>query len=255
MKPRPRVLIISDEPETAQVWGFSLSQVGLETRLVSVSEAVMQIWAEELPDLIIIEDFNDQVEELELLRQLRAETVVPILYLTGKTDEPFLVETYRFGSDETIPFPISPRLFQAKVSAWLRRTQSMPMTALDEVRAGGFILNPESRWLSLPSGDMVRLSMLEARLLYLLMTHPGRAFETYQLLERIWGYYGEGDSILLKNLVYRLRRKIEPDPAQPRYLVTEANLGYKFIAEEARPSEPAAENSAAPPAAARQAKG
>jgi two-component system response regulator RegX3 len=184
-----------------------------------------------LPDLIILEDFNAQDEELELCQKLRAETAVPILYLTSKTGEAFFLKTYKTGADECIPLPISPRLFQAKVSAWLRRTQSMPMTALDEVAGGGFRLNPGQRRLATPDGEVLRLTILESRLLFLLMSHAGRVFETETLVERVWGSYGSGDSVLLKNLVYRLRRKIEPDPGSPRYLLTEASQGYKFVGE------------------------
>ena len=226
---RAKVLIVSDEPVTARVWGFSLNQAGLDVRLVGINEAVMDIWAEELPDLIIIEDFNKEVEELELCKNLRAETVVPILYLTSKTDEAFSLEVYRIGADECIPFPISPRLFQAKVNAWLRRMFTVPVTVFDEVKSDGLRLNMDQRRLQKPSGETVRLTVLEARLLYVLMSHPGQVFERDTLVEKVWGYYGEGDPHLLKNLVYRVRRKIEADPTQPRYLVTEGNTGYRLL--------------------------
>ncbi len=208
--------------------GFSLNQVGLDVNLIEVNDQPLQAFADEMPDLVILEDFNNLDEELELCRQLRAETVVPLLYLTAKTGEAIQVEAYRAGADECITYPISPRLFQAKVVAWLRRTQSVPMAALDEVQAGGFRLNPSQKRLLTPRGDELRLTVLESRLLYLLMSHPGSAFETEQLVERVWGFYGEGDSNLLKNLVYRLRRKVEVDPSQPRTLLTEGSLGYKF---------------------------
>lgn len=229
LRPKAKVLIVSDEPVTARVWGFSLNQVGFETRLIGITEPVMDVWAEELPDLIIIEDFNAEVEELALCQELRGETVVPILYLTTKTDEAFLLEIYHLGVDECISFPISPRLFQAKVSAWLRRTSSMPLEVLEEIRVGGFHLNMASRRLVTACGEALRLTVLEARLLYLLMSQPGRIFETEQIVEKVWGYYGNGDSRLLKNVVYRLRRKLEPDPAQPQYLVTEGTSGYRFL--------------------------
>ena len=225
-----KVLIISDEPDTARIWGFSLMQVGLEVSVIGISDSTLQTWAEALPDLIIIEDFNTQIEELELCQQLRAETVVPILYMTTKVDEGFLLEAYRVGADECVPFPVSPRLFQAKVKAWLRRVQAMPMTALDEVQAGAFRLNPANKRLVNAASEVIKLTVLEARLLYQLMSHPGWIFEPDRLVERVWGYYGDGDSALLKNLVYRLRRKIEPDPGRPRYLLTEASAGYKFVA-------------------------
>jgi two-component system response regulator MtrA len=230
-----KVLIITDEPETARVWGFSLNQVGLDVQLIDVMDQPLRVWAEEVPDLIIIEDFNDEDEELELCRQLRAETVVPILYFTAKLGEAFQMEAYKVGADECISYPISPRLFQAKVIAWLRRTQSLPMVALDEVQASGFRLNPSQKCLLTPRGEELRLTVLESRLMYLLMSHPWVVFESESLVERVWGYYGSGDNNLLKNLVYRLRRKIELEPGQPRYLLTEGTRGYKFCPITARP--------------------
>ena len=226
---KAKVLIISDEPETARVWGFALNQAGLDVVLVSVFDEVIQTWTDETPDLVIIEDFNTEVEELEICRQLRKLAVVPILYLTTKNNEAFILATYEAGSDETIPYPISPRLFQVKVKAWLRRTLSFPAVLLDPLDKGGFSLDPEKKRLSTPGGE-VALSTLETRLLYVLVNHPSKVFEGNVLVERVWGYYGEGSTDMLKSLVYRLRRKIEPDPGNPVYLLTEGTYGYKFEA-------------------------
>ncbi len=238
MKPLPnpitqrlkaRILIISDEPESAKVWGFSLNQVGLEVRLVGIDEQVLDIWEKELPDLIILEDFNNEIEELELCHQLRESSLVPILYLTNKIGEAFYLEAYKAGADECIPYPITPRLFQAKVKAWLRWTKSVPLAVLNEVRVGGFVLNADQKRLILPDGEVTKLTLLEARLLFLMMNHPGACFESKDIIEKVWGYSSDnGENKLLKSLIYRLRRKIEPNPNEPCYLVTEENTGYKF---------------------------
>jgi DNA-binding response OmpR family regulator len=223
-----KILIVSDEPLTAQDWGYSLAQSGLDIRMISLAEDVMEVWAEETPDLIIIEDFNEQMEEIELCRQLRLVTIVPILFLTNKISETFQYEVYRAGADECIPYPVNLKLFHAKVRAWLRRTKSFPLAGLDEVQVDGFRLFADQKRLALPSGAMIRLTTLETRLLYLLMSHPGREFESEEMVERVWGHYGEGDNRLLKNHIYRLRRKIEVDPANPCYLVSVGYSGYKF---------------------------
>jgi two-component system response regulator RegX3 len=227
-QPNAKVLIISDELSTAEVWGFSLNIVGLNVTLIGIADPILETWIELAPDLIIIEDFNKDVEEIELCRQLRKETAVPILFLTGKTEESFQLQVYEVGADECITFPITPRLFQAKVKAWLRRTMSVPLAVLNEVETGELRLNVAKRVLSLPEGDQVKLTNLESRLLYLLMSHPGRGFETEEIVNRVWGYWGEGDGTLLKNLVYRLRRKIEPNPTQPRFIITVEGRGYGF---------------------------
>jgi DNA-binding response OmpR family regulator len=227
-RPNARVLIISDEPATASIWGFSLNQVGFEVTLIGVTDSVLETWMEVFPDLIIIEDLNKDIEEIELCCQLRKETIVPILYLTAKTDESFHIQVYKVGADECITFPITPRLFQAKVEAWLRRTMSIPLAALNEIECGEMRLNADKRLLKRLTGETVKLTCLETRLLYLLMSHPGQVFESDEIVNMVWGYWGEGDKILLKNLVYRLRRKIEPDLEHPRFVVTVKDRGYCF---------------------------
>jgi DNA-binding response OmpR family regulator len=227
-RPNARVLIISDEPATAAVWGFSLNQVGFDVILIGITDSVLEACMEVLPDLIIIEDFNKEVEEVDLCCHIRRETAVPILYLTGKTDEAFQIQVYKVGADECITFPITPRLFQVKVEAWLRRTMSIPLAALNDVECGELHLNADKRWLRLPAGELVKLTNLETRLLYLLMSHPGQLFETDEIVNKVWGYWGEGDKSLLKNLVYRLRRKMEPDLEHPRWVVTVKDRGYAF---------------------------
>lgn len=225
---KAKVLIISDEPVTANVWGFSLTQAGLDVCLVDLQEDTTEVFERELPDLIIIEDFNDQIEELEICRQLRSVTIVPILYLTATTNENFLLDTYQAGSDETIPYPITPRLFQAKVRAWLRRTRDIPLDSLDEIRLSGFVLDADQKRLILPSNNWVKLTLLETRLMFLLLSHPNKTIPSEELIEKVWGYQSKIDRRLLKNHIYRLRRKIEADPGHPEYLVNDGYTGYKL---------------------------
>ena len=228
-QPKAKILIISDEPITAEVWGYSLNKVGLNVTLIGIEDPVLETWMEISPDLIIIEDFNKDVEEIELCRQLRKETTVPIRYLTGKIEETFQIQVYEVGADECITFPITPRLFQMKVKAWLRRTMSVPLAMLNEVEIGELRLNVDKRVLKLRAGEQVKLTNLETRLLYLLMSHPGHCFEAEEIVNRVWGYWGEGDGTLLKNLVYRLRRKIELNPNRPRFIITVEGRGYGFL--------------------------
>jgi two-component system, OmpR family, response regulator VicR len=225
---KAKILFISDKPVTAKAWGYSLNQMGLDVTLISVEEDVLQAYESERPDMVIIEDMDELQEELELTRKLRAVSVVPILFLTARLNEAFQLEVYQVGADECIIFPVTPRLFQAKVNAWLRRMRTIPAMALDEICAGSFTLNIGRRLLVLPSGDFVHLTILETRLLYVLMSHPGSLMKTDDLTNRVWGCYGDGDGALLKNLVYRLRKKIELNSNQPRKLVSEGSSGYMF---------------------------
>ncbi len=222
------VLLVSDEPESAAVWGFGLRQADMEVCLAGFSEKTIQVWAAENPDIVILDDYKSGFDVIGFIRRLRSEAAVPLLLLTSRYDEYTVMQAYEAGIDDCLVQPVSPRLLVVKVKVWLRRSQVVPIAVLDELSAGGIRLNPDRRVVTLPDGKPVRLTNLETRLLYVLMKHPSWILETDYLVDRIWGQCGIGDSVLLKNLVYRLRRKIEADPSQPRYVLTENNLGYKF---------------------------
>ena len=137
-------------------------------------------------------------------------------------------EAYQAGVDECVAKPVGPALFLAKVKVWLRRSWTVPAETLEVVQSNDLYLDPYARQVKRASGERVRLTNLEFRLLYLLMKNPGRILESDYIVGLVWGYHGEGNSHLLKNLVYRLRRKIEPDPNHPLYLHTEPGVGYRF---------------------------
>ena len=222
------VFLVSDDLESARIWAYSLEQAGLEVCQGGFSDKTLQVWSSEYPDLIILEGNRARMDVFAFCRQIRGEAAVPILLLACENHESYLMAAYQAGADDCITPPVSPRLFLAKVKAWLRRAQVLPNAALDEIRAGDFRLDPDRRLLCTPSGQVVKLTHLETRLLYLLMNHPAWTLETDYLVDRVWGHFGDGDGVLLKNLVYRLRRKIEPIPSQPCYLLTEGSLGYRF---------------------------
>ena len=229
ISPPAKIMVVSDDPEIAAVWAFTLQQAGLATCLSPMTDEALQHWAEELPDLIVVDSHAWQNEDIEICRALRKESVIPILLFTSQNDEYYLLEAYKVGLDEVVAQPVSPRLFTAKVRAWLRHIQEVPSAGMEDRQVGGFHLDPNHRLVTM-NGSPIRLTHLETRLLYQLMSYPGRLFETPTLVERVWGRYGEGDSVLLKNLVYRLRRKIETDPSHPSYLITEGAAGYRFSA-------------------------
>jgi DNA-binding response OmpR family regulator len=222
------ILVISDDLDVAKIWAFSLEQSGLKVSLAKMEEQSLQSLGTILPDLVVVDSHAWRGEDIKFCGQLRTETVTPLLLFTSQNDEYYLLEAYQAGIDEVVAQPVSPRLFMAKIRSWLRHTQSMPSSVLDELQVGDFRLNEEHRLLHMPDGHSVHLTYLETRLLYLLMGHPDCTQETLQLVKRIWGHYAEGDSALLKNLVYRLRHKIELDPSHPSLLITEGSHGYRF---------------------------
>ena len=248
------VLLVSDDLESARIWAYSLEQAGLQVCQAGFSEKTLLVWAGEFPDLIVLEDHAARMDALSFCRRMRQEAAVPILILSAASSEAQLMAAYQAGADDCLP-PVSPRLFLAKVKAWLRRAQVLPSAALDVVQAGEFRLDPDRRTLTTPQGQALKLTNLETRLLYLMMNHPAWIIETEYLVNRVWGHFGNGDGILLKNLVYRLRRKIEPNPGQPCYLLTESNLGYRFRPEGELPPPAAGPNGGSTPPQGRDGAG
>ena len=157
--------------------------------------------------------------------------VTPILLLTPPRSEASVLEAYDAGVDDYMIKPVSPSMFNAKVRVWLKRAWSASTIMLEPVKIGGMHIFPAERLIIRANGQPVHLTNLELRLLYYLIGHAGKTVTTEELNQRVWGYGGEADNTMLKNVVYRLRRKIEVDPANPLILQTVAGLGYKLASE------------------------
>ena len=225
-----KVLLVSDDPESAQIWAFALRQIGLEASAVGSADEALHYWANSTFDLTIIDVCSQRLDGIELCRRLKAEAMVPspILLFTNSGAEPDIIQAYKVGLDEYIAKPVGPAVFLAKVMAWLRRSWIAQVESLDSLQVGDIHLDTTRRNIVKPDGSVAKLTNLEFRVLHLLMSHPGQVLENDVTLDRVWGFVGAGNSALLKNVVYRLRRKIEVAPSQPRYLHTVAGEGYVF---------------------------
>jgi DNA-binding response OmpR family regulator len=222
------VLLVSNDREAGGIWAYALRQKDLGVTLVASAAEAWARWAQEPCELILIDVCGSDLDGVELARRLRAETVNPILLFTLHREEAHLLEAYQAGVDECIVKPVSPSLVLAKVHVWLRRCWCVtPRTRVD-LKRGALRLDAARQELSIDEAAPIRLSNLEFQVLYLLMGHQGQVLPTDLIVERVWGLTGEGNSALLKNVIYRLRRKIEPDPGQARYLQTVGRQGYVF---------------------------
>lgn len=228
----PKVLIVSNQQTTGPLWVFSLQQQKLNVALEAVPANTLARCEAESPDLIILDTSLPEEQTLELIRNLRAEMLTPILLLTPSHKDEFVLEAYKAGADDCISKPVGPSLFQAKVKVWLRRFGSISANVLEPIKVGTLQLFPSEKIIILKNGNMVRLTNLELRLLYYLMSRPGRAVTTEELNQRVWGYNKEADNTMLKNVIYRLRRKIEMDPANPKIIQNVAGVGYKLVYEQ-----------------------
>jgi DNA-binding response OmpR family regulator len=225
----PKIFVVSNLQTTSPLWGSRVTQQRLDFILETNPVRAIQRFAEILPDLVVF-DIDAEVLAIELITKLREEAVLPVLLLTSIQSDQFMLEAYRAGVDECVLKPIHPLLFHAKIKAWLRRSWSVPVDMLDSLRVGRFKLVPLDRTLDVDGREPIRLTNLEFRLLYYLMGRHGRVATTEELCQRVWGHYGEGDLATLKNLIYRLRQKIEGDPAHPATIHTVVGIGYQFLA-------------------------
>lgn len=224
----PKILVVSNLQTTSPVWAFNVTKLRLNVVLESNPANTIQRRAETLPDMVVL-DIDSESLAIELITRLRDESALPILLLTSSRSEKFMLEAYQAGVDEFVLRPIHPTLFDAKIQAWLRHSWNAPVDMLDSLRVGNFHLIPSNRALELGGSDPIHLTNLELRLLYYLMGRPGRTLTTTELCQRVWSRPTVGDPVTLKNLVYRLRHKIETDPAHPHYILTVAGVGYRFV--------------------------
>jgi two-component system KDP operon response regulator KdpE len=224
------VLIISDQLETAKAHAAVLSLRGLHATAAKLKDADPKVDAGSHITLI---DSNERHDERlpSVLRQVRSQAAMPLLLMTYEQDERSLLEYYRIGIDECIAKPIGIELLYVKVKAWLRRVGGPELQETNGagILRSGFHLSSDRRTVTTPDGTTVRLSRLESLLAHLFFTNNGRILETEFIRARVWANTDENDSDLVKNLVYRLRRKIEPDMQNPKYLQTIPGQGYIFL--------------------------
>ena len=219
-------LLFCEFDDEASVLKNILQYAGLETRLIKHLSRAIDSWPEKPADLIFIT--LTETKYLELVRQMRIHTVVPIVLLAEMLPEDVQVDLYESGVDLIVTKPYSVRLLLAKLRSLLRRTVGMPYFSLPTLKTGEINLDPETRSVQVLQGEAKKLTQLEFRLLYSLMTNVGHIIPTENIVEQVWGYQGEGNKELVRGLVQRLRSKVEPDPSNPKYIMTEQGIGYYF---------------------------
>jgi DNA-binding response OmpR family regulator len=223
----PSVLIYSDEPTTGRIWALLVTDLQCHPLIVNSPPQAIQEIEESNPDIIVVDITGRGANGPEICAALRQHVANPILLLTPVNNESHTLEAYQAGVDECIIKPISPALFAAKTRVWLRRSRSIRAESLEKLVIGDLTLEPATQVLVGARGQKIQLSNLEFRVLYLLMSHPNQPYSNDEIIHRVWGIHGEGNSTLVKNVIYRLRRKVEPDLNKPRWIQTDS-WGYYF---------------------------
>lgn len=221
-----KALVVDDDRVLADLVAFSLRREGFEVIQAHEGEMALRRWAEEQPDLIILDLNMPKLDGFAVCRRIREESDIPIILLTVRGEEDDVVRGLGMGADDYIVKPFSPRQLVARAQAVLRRAGKTPAPAVRQV--GELTLDPSRREVRLGQGELISLTPLESRLLDYLMINAGQVMTIETLISHIWGAEG-GDRDMLRQLVRRLRSKIEPDPTRPVYIETIAGLGYGLI--------------------------
>ena len=224
-----KILVVDDDLELAGLIGYALRQAGYLVVEAADGQAALDAFERESPALVILDVNLPRLDGLEVCRRIRAESRVPIMMLTVRSAEEDQVGALDLGADDYLTKPFSPRTLLARVRALLRRAGDERPAPL---AAGDFSLDLEGQSVSVRGGEPVRLTRLELRLLQILLANAGHTLPAERLLAHVWGSRGSGgDRQLLKQLVHRLRQKIEADAAEPRYLATVSGVGYVLRAD------------------------
>ena len=223
-----KILVVDDDLDLLTLIAFALRQAGYLVVDATDGQLALDRFAAESPDLVVLDGNLPRIDGFEVCRRLRAESRVPILMLTVRGDEADVVRGLDLGADDYLTKPFSPRTLLARIRALLRRSG---IVQSDAVESGRIALDTARHEVRVDGAGAVRLTKLEFRMLQLMVAHAGQAIETERLLHHVWGQRAAGDRQLLKQLVHRLRHKIEVDPAAPRFLLTVPGVGYELDAE------------------------
>jgi DNA-binding response OmpR family regulator len=223
-------LLIAEDPDDIAIFSMVLQRAGLAVTAAKDLEQAMQNWPERPADLVLL-SLPKQAPQ-DQVHRVRQETLIPLVMTIGIADERLQVELLKLGADLVVVPPFNVKLLIAQVGVLLRRAGSVPAFSLPTLNIAGLTLDPSTRTIEIPGKAKQRLTQLEFRLLYTLMTNRQQVIPTETIVERVWGYSGQGDRDLVRGLVSRLRVKVEADPRHPQYILTVPGIGYLFRGED-----------------------
>ncbi len=224
------VLIVEDDPNTAQLVETYLEREGFATRIAHDGLQALQMARERSPLLVILDVMLPKIDGWEICRRLRKDSDVPILMLTAREEEIDRVLGLSLGADDYVVKPFSPRELVERVKAILRRSRPQAMRSGHRLTHGDLEMDEEKHKVTL-AGRNVALTATEYRLLHALLVAPGRLFSREDLLQRL---YEHGDAVVDRVVdvhIGKLRQKIESDPSKPRRILTIRGFGYRLAEE------------------------
>ncbi|WP_062213038.1 MtrAB system response regulator MtrA [Demequina oxidasica] len=218
-----RILVVDDDPAVAEMIGIVLRADGFDTVFCDHGDRALGIFRAEEPDVVLLDLMLPGKSGIDICREIRAESGVPIIMLTAKSDTVDVVLGLESGADDYVPKPFKPRELIARVRARLRRNDN---AAPGIVRVGDLEIDVTGHRVT-RDGEMIPLTPLEFDVLVTLARSPGQVFTREVLLEDVWGYRHAADTRLVNVHIQRLRAKVELDPENPKIVLTIRGVGYK----------------------------
>ena len=227
MREKQRVLIVDDEPQIGRVMRTSLSTHGFDVRVAADGEAALDLFNDWHPSLVITDLSMPNMGGIEFCRRLRLVSKIPIIVLSVKSEEKVKVEALDAGADDYVTKPFGMDELLARIRAALRRIPDQSQEKSVVIELGDFRVDPEAHKVAL-KGREIHLTPKEFELLVYLVQHAGMVLTHHKLLGAIWGGNYTEQTEYLRVFIGQLRKKIEADPANPQYILTEPWIGYRF---------------------------
>jgi len=222
------ILVVDDEPRIAEAVTMNLELEGYQVSCASNGQEALRKITEELPDLVILDVMMPNMDGFETLQRIRELSNVPVIMLTVKGGDTDKVRGLDLGADDYVTKPFSPKELVSRVKAALRRTTMPGPVPKSEIRVDNNLSIDFGRRKAIVRGKEVHLRPTEYRLLYHLVSNAGRVLTHETLLRKVWGYdYRDEDQYLWLYMTY-LRQKLEDNPKEPKYILGERGIGYRF---------------------------
>ncbi len=224
-----KILVVDDEKRMVRFIQLNLEQDGFQVLTAyNGSEALEQVRTQ-LPDLILLDIMMPDISGFEVLKRIREVNTVPVIMLTAKGEEDDRIQGLELGADDYITKPFSPREMVSRIRAVLRRTRSFKEDQVDLIKVDDRLTIDFSRREVWVEGKIVDLRPTEYRLLYHLVKNAGWVNTHEQLLSKVWGFEYQDEPHYVRLYVNYLRKKLEQDPSNPQYILTERGVGYRFV--------------------------
>jgi two-component system KDP operon response regulator KdpE len=223
------ILVVDDESRMVRFVRMNLELEGYQVSEASNGLEALDRVRDELPDLVVLDVMMPEMDGFETLARLREISTVPIIMLTVKGDEEDRIRGLELGADDYVTKPFSPRELASRIRAVLRRAEMPSPVGKTSIRIDDRLEVDFRQREVIVEGERVRLRPTEYRLLYHLVNNAGWIMTHEMLLSKVWGYEYREEAGLLRLYITYLRKKIEPDPSNPRYIFTERGVGYRFV--------------------------